>query len=138
MWRRDGRGKMVSRLCVGIGLGLVGCGGGVQAAEFADVSQSPEGFWDHWGDGQAEIAGYALTQPRYGQLRNGRAVHISVTEDFTRKTRVKSDGGHGEEVPVDRGSPAFESDSMCTLFGFELGSDASVIERIRRRFHKKL
>lgn len=100
MWRRDGRGKMVSRLCVGIGLGLVGCGGGVQAAEFADVSQSPEGFWDHWGDGQAEIAGYALTQPRYGQLRNGRAVHISVTEDFTRKTRVKSDGGHGDEFPV--------------------------------------
>lgn len=63
-------------------------------------SLAPAGFWDHWGDGQAELAGYRLTQPRYAELRQGEAVHVVVTEDFTRATQVKSDGGHGDEFPV--------------------------------------
>ena len=63
-------------------------------------SRAPAGFWDTWGDGQAELAGYKLTQPRYGEAREGIAIHITVTEDFTRGARVKSDGGHGDEYPV--------------------------------------
>ena len=63
-------------------------------------SQAPPGFWDHWGDGSAELAGYRLTQPRYGQARRGEAVFVTVTEEFTRATRVKSDGGHGDEYPI--------------------------------------
>ncbi|HYB53727.1 MAG TPA: hypothetical protein VEG84_07665, partial [Thermoanaerobaculia bacterium] len=31
-------------------------------------------FWKYWGDGKAELAGYDLTFPRYGQLRRGIAV----------------------------------------------------------------
>ncbi len=63
-------------------------------------SQAPDGFWDHWGDGQAELNGYRLVQPRYGETRRGEAVLVFVTEEFTAKTRVKSDGGHGDEFPV--------------------------------------
>lgn len=100
MGKAFGRWKMVTGSVAWATVGLWGCAGGVQAAEVVAVSQAPEGFWDHWGDGRAEIAAYALTQPRYGQLRSGRAIHISVTEDFTRKARVKSDGGHGDEFPV--------------------------------------
>lgn len=61
---------------------------------------TPEGFWEHWGDGRAELAGYELVQPRYGSPRRGSAVLITVTEDFTRASRVKSDGRHGDEFPV--------------------------------------
>jgi hypothetical protein len=50
-------------------------------------------FWAHWGDGKAELDGYALTQPRYGKLRNGSAVLIYVTEDFSDSARVKADPG---------------------------------------------
>jgi hypothetical protein len=50
-------------------------------------------FWAHWGDGKAELDGYALVQPRYGKLRNGSAVLIYVTEDFSDAARVKADPG---------------------------------------------
>jgi hypothetical protein len=50
-------------------------------------------FWAHWGDGKAELNGYALTQPRYGAPRAGRAVLVYVTEDFSDSLRVKADPG---------------------------------------------
>jgi hypothetical protein len=50
-------------------------------------------FWAHWGDGKAELDGYALTQPRYGELRAGTAVLVFVTEDFSDSARVKADPG---------------------------------------------
>jgi hypothetical protein len=52
-----------------------------------------DGFWRYWSDGKAELDGYALTQPRYGQLRNGTAVMVFVTEDFSDSLRVKADPG---------------------------------------------
>lgn len=64
------------------------------------LSQAPPGFWQSWGDGKAEVDGYALTQARYGSLRQGEAVWIFVTETFTAAQRVKSDGGHTDEFPV--------------------------------------
>ena len=60
----------------------------------------PDGFWDHWGDGRAELAGYRLQIPRYGEVREGRATVVTVTERFTHAQRVKSDGGHRDEYPV--------------------------------------
>jgi len=50
-------------------------------------------FWQHWGDGRAELNGYRLTQPRYGSERAGTAVLIYVTEDFSDSLRVKADPG---------------------------------------------
>jgi hypothetical protein len=50
-------------------------------------------FWKHWGDGQAELSGYRLTQPRYGAPRKGTAVVIYVTEDMSDTLRVKADPG---------------------------------------------
>lgn len=59
-----------------------------------------EGFWAHWGDGRAEVNGYALTQPRYGEDRRGEAVLIFVTEDFDASRAVKSDGGGPGTYPA--------------------------------------
>jgi hypothetical protein len=56
-----------------------------------------EDFWGHWGDGQAEVNGYQLTQPRYGQERVGTSVLIYVTEDFSDRLRVKADPGRHPE-----------------------------------------
>ncbi len=89
----------MTRFAVALSLLLAGCAPSVQAEAVAP-SAAPPGFWEHWGDGRAELAGYRLVQPRYGEARRGEAVLVTVTEDFTRAARVKSDGGHGDEYPV--------------------------------------
>lgn len=48
-------------------------------------------FWEHWGDGRAELAGYDLVTRRYGEARRGTAVAIFVTEPFSAAARVKAD-----------------------------------------------
>jgi hypothetical protein len=68
----------------------------VMAAGLAAAGWQPDAsFWQVWGDGQAELAGYDLTFPRYGQARRGTAVTIFVSETFSNSARVKADpGGH--------------------------------------------
>lgn len=77
---------------------LGGCGQ-ADGGSLPGTSVDPE-FWSHWGDGQAEINGYALQQPRYGQMRSGEVVLIFVTEDFDLTDAVKSDRGGPGTVPV--------------------------------------
>ena len=50
-----------------------------------------DGFWRYWSDSKAELNGYRFVQPRYGQLREGRAVLVFVTEPFSRSKKVKVD-----------------------------------------------
>jgi hypothetical protein len=78
---------------------LPGCGGASASPDVTRAVTAP-GFWDHWGDGQAEISTYTLRTPRYGELREGSAVLVFVTEDLTDAQRVKSDGGHKDQYPV--------------------------------------
>jgi hypothetical protein len=63
------------------------------AFALAAAPVSAQDFWKHWGDGRAEMNGYALTQPRYGAPRAGTAVYVFVTEDFSDSLRVKADPG---------------------------------------------
>ncbi len=70
------------------------------APPVSPVVALPAGFWDHWGDGRAELSGYRFQIPRYGELRHGEAVAVFVTETFTEASRVKSDGGHDDEFSV--------------------------------------
>lgn len=60
-------------------------------------------FWKTWADGQAELAAYDLTIPRYNQPRQGVAVTIFVTETFSNSLRVKADAGKhpaSDQFPV--------------------------------------
>lgn len=50
-----------------------------------------ESFKKYWYSGLAEISSYQLEQSRYGESRNGKAVLIFVTEDFSQKKQVKLD-----------------------------------------------
>lgn len=79
---------------------LAGCAATADYRHQTVPSQAPDDFWDHWGDGQAEISAYRLTQPRYGEQHPGQVVLIFVTETLTHAQRVKSDGGHQDAFPV--------------------------------------
>ena len=60
-------------------------------------------FRDYWMDGKAEVASYQLTQNRYGQLHEGKAVLIFVTEDFSKSKHVKLDNPSGagkDKLPI--------------------------------------
>jgi hypothetical protein len=53
----------------------------------------PDDFWAHWGDGKAELNGYKIVQPRYGEKRDGIGVLVFVTEEMSDSLRVKADPG---------------------------------------------
>lgn len=56
-------------------------------------------FADYWHSGEAEITSYELKQARYGEIREGKAVLIYVTEPFNTSEQVKSDRSSGK-LPV--------------------------------------
>lgn len=58
----------------------------------------PEAFNDYWFSGEAELTRYALSQSRYGEIHEGDAVLIFVTEDFRTDRQVKYEGGSREGV----------------------------------------
>lgn len=57
-------------------------------------------FGDYWYDGKAEISTYKLSQGRYGELRDGIATNIFVTENFSKKSFTKADRGGEDNVKV--------------------------------------
>jgi hypothetical protein len=75
---------------------MLACSAPPPAAPPKQTSSAPymdAQFWKHWGDGQAELASYDLTYPRYGSPRPGLAVTIFVSEPFSLTARVKADEG---------------------------------------------
>lgn len=54
-------------------------------------------FGAYWYQGKAELNAYALEQYRYGEKRDGEAVLIFVTEDFSREKQVKLDNPQASE-----------------------------------------
>lgn len=69
----------------------------------------------HWHDGKAELAGYRLTQPRYGQARAGTVVLIYVTESFSESDRVKA------ENPRRPASDVFDVIKLNNVKDFQTG-----------------
>lgn len=59
-----------------------------------------EDFKGYWYTGEAEITSYDLKQARYGELRDGKAVLIYVTEPFLPKEQVKANNSNPENVSV--------------------------------------
>ena len=69
---------------------VAACNGRLQPESGFENSQSRE-FSDYWYAGKAELTSYNLTQSRYGELHDGEAVLIFVTEDFSKEQQVKLD-----------------------------------------------
>lgn len=56
-----------------------------------DATSSSDEFGDYWYQGEAELTSYDLKQARYGEIHDGTAVLIFVTEDFSKDKQVKLD-----------------------------------------------
>lgn len=57
-------------------------------------------FNEYWYDGFAEITSYKLEQVRYGEIHEGTAVTIFVTEDFLPDKQVKADYKNDTNIPI--------------------------------------
>jgi hypothetical protein len=57
-------------------------------------------FREYWYANDAEITSYDLKQARYGELRDGNAVLIFVSEDFLPEKQVKANTFAKENIPV--------------------------------------
>lgn len=62
--------------------------------------QLSQEFKEYWYAGNAEITSYRLEQARYGELREGTAVLIYVTEPFLPGLQVKADNSDPSNIPV--------------------------------------
>lgn len=71
--------------------------GDAKIVKSRNVSQE---FKDYWYAGAAEITTYELKQARYGEIREGSAVNIFVTEDFLPDVQVKANNQAEENIPV--------------------------------------
>ncbi len=65
-----------------------------------DFKEPSQEFKAYWYAGKAEITSYKLEQARYGEIREGKAVLIYVTEDFLPKKQVKADNQNPNNVSV--------------------------------------
>ncbi len=65
--------------------------GAVVVAGWSAPLLAQSDFANHWRDGKAELDGYRWSVTRYGQVRDGQAVMIFVTEPFSDAKRVKAD-----------------------------------------------
>ncbi|TVZ60003.1 hypothetical protein NA63_2548 [Flavobacteriaceae bacterium MAR_2010_105] len=57
-------------------------------------------FKAYWYAGEAEITSYKLEQARYGEIRQGEAVLVYVTEDVLPEIQVKADNYKKTNIPV--------------------------------------
>jgi len=70
-------------------LTVVSCG---SAQLNPEVAMAPDqSFGDYWYQGKAELTSYTLEQARYGEIHQGHAVLVFVTEPFSNKKQVKLD-----------------------------------------------
>ncbi|MBK6893010.1 MAG: hypothetical protein IPH00_07720 [Flavobacteriales bacterium] len=83
-------------LAIGVGaitVLLATCSAGpseTHSPETKSVGVAPSAeFNTYWHQGKAELSHYALTQARYGELRDGNAVLVFVTEDVLDSAQVK-------------------------------------------------
>jgi len=65
-----------------------------------EAKEPSQAFKDYWYAGVAEITSYKLEQARYGEIREGKAVLIYVTEDFLPNKQVKADNQNPNNIPV--------------------------------------
>lgn len=78
----------------GVGLasvvfGVITCSNVSEDSSVGDFSGVDKN--EYWFGGKAEISSYELKQARYGEIHEGNAVLVFVTEDFSRSKQVKLD-----------------------------------------------
>lgn len=59
-----------------------------------------DSFADYWYAGEAEISSYTLKQDRYGEMHEGNAVLVFVTEPFSKSSNTKADRPSAKDISV--------------------------------------
>lgn len=77
-------------LCA-ISLTLVACRQDAQSQGGEKSGYDSDEFRNYWYGGKAEVNSYHLSQSRYGENREGKAMLIFVTEGFSKSKQVKLD-----------------------------------------------
>lgn len=72
----------------------------IEDAKLPPKKAVSEEFKKYWYAGEAEITSYNLKQARYGEIREGSAVLIYVTEPFHKTKQVKADENNSNNIPV--------------------------------------
>lgn len=73
---------------------------GVNENQNLNKKELSQEFKNYWYEGKAEITSYKLEQARYGELREGTAVLIYVTEPFLPGIQVKADESDPKNIPI--------------------------------------
>lgn len=72
-----------------------------ETAKAVQTSLTTSGDFDkYWYNGEAEISSYELQQVRYGEIRDGKAVLVFVTEHFSPKSGTKPNRVGEDAIPV--------------------------------------
>ena len=72
----------------------------IAETEISNKKEPSQDFKEYWYAGEAEITSFKLEQARYGEIREGKAVLIFVTEDFLPNIQVKADRQASKNVSV--------------------------------------
>ncbi len=87
-----------AKILMWLSLVPMSCGTGLAGKDNLPPEGLSQKFKDYWFQGEAEVSSYQLEQARYGEIRQGSAVLVFVTEDFSQEKQVKLD------KPQDAGS----------------------------------
>lgn len=79
---------------------LLACKGNHSQSQNPSLKQDNPLVQKYWFAGEAEVNSYTLTQARYGELREGKAVLIFVSEPFLPEKQVKDEQGSKKSVQV--------------------------------------
>lgn len=89
----------ITIICTIAALCITACGKS-QKRDLVDKREIAQDFEKYWFNGEAELSSFQLTQARYGELREGKAVMIFVTEPFSTTKLVKVDQPTEKDVSV--------------------------------------
>lgn len=76
---------------------LLGCTN-IESQSSNSIDYMNDQFNNYWYNGSAELTRYKLEQGRYGEVHEGDAVLIFVTEEFRNDKQVKYEGGDRKNV----------------------------------------
>lgn len=79
-----------------LSLAFMSCSAADGTENVGAVSRDSDAFADYWYAGKAELVRYRLEQARYGDIHDGEAVLIFVTEPFLTDKQVKHEYGESE------------------------------------------
>ena len=92
--------KMMKRNSALLLIGLLcACSAGIPPNEYT-LPPVTEDFNTYWYGGKAELSKYALKQVRYGEIHEGEAIFVFVTEDLLLDEQVKYEWGDGAKASV--------------------------------------